>query len=272
MEGVKLKSLLLLLLIGHILGDYYLQTQDMSDRKEQEKWALLRHCLIYAIPFVGLAGLFRFDYRFIIPALGAVFCHGAIDFAKAFRLDQIQHKPKNKTSSVSGKVYLLDQSLHWSSLFIIAFFLRADSVYFVTWPIVDDMLAIFGYTWQFVLQWLLALLLIYRPSNITFVKLFAIYKPEEEPALAITGQTIHYPDREKLKAGGIIGALEKMISLIFLAVGEYMAIGLILTAKSIARYDKISKNSTFAEYYLIGTLTSIIMVLLIYFLCFVILA
>ncbi len=47
-----------------------------------------------------------------------------------------------------------------------------------------------------------------------------------------------------------------------------MAIGLVLTAKSIARYDKISRSSTFAEYYLIGTLASLIMVLLIHALVF----
>lgn len=31
------------------------------------------------------------------------------------------------------------------------------------------------------------------------------------------------------------------------------AIGLVLTAKSIARYGRISKEKNFAEYYLLGT-------------------
>lgn len=34
------------------------------------------------------------------------------------------------------------------------------------------------------------------------------------------------------------------------------AVGLVLTAKSIARYDKIAKEQDFAEYYLLGTLLS----------------
>jgi hypothetical protein len=35
-------------------------------------------------------------------------------------------------------------------------------------------------------------------------------------------------------------------------------LGFILTAKSIARYDAITKDQKFAEYYLIGTLVSVV--------------
>lgn len=53
---------------------------------------------------------------------------------------------------------------------------------------------------------------------------------------------------------------------IFLLLGQYTAIGLVFTAKSIARYDKISKSQAFAECYLIGSLFSIISVLVLYIL------
>jgi hypothetical protein len=39
---------------------------------------------------------------------------------------------------------------------------------------------------------------------------------------------------------------------------QYAAIGLIFTAKSITRYDKIAKDPAFAEYYLVGTLFSLL--------------
>lgn len=266
-----MKLTLLLLLIGHILGDYYLQTQTMADRKERDNKTLLRHCLLYALPFIALAGLYQFERSFVTAAFWAVLIHAVVDLAKATRLKQTDRQPKNRPLAGSGKVYLLDQMTHWLSLFFIAFFLREQTALLTPWPIIEAMFTEFSYTLQGALQWLLAILLIVRPSNITFIKLFSIYKPEERPPTSALDQPVNLGEREKLKAGGIIGALEKMISLIFLSVGQYMAIGLILTAKSIARYDKISKSSTFAEYYLIGTLTSIIMVLLIYFLCFIIL-
>ena len=42
----------------------------------------------------------------------------------------------------------------------------------------------------------------------------------------------------------------------FFSMNQYAAMGLVLTAKSIARYDKITKDEKFAEYYLLGTLIS----------------
>lgn len=56
---------------------------------------------------------------------------------------------------------------------------------------------------------------------------------------------------------------------IFLLFGQFASIGLVFTAKSIARYDKIAKNQAFAEYYLIGSLFSIICVLIIYAICLI---
>ena len=44
--------------------------------------------------------------------------------------------------------------------------------------------------------------------------------------------------------------------LILIYMNQYSAIGLVLTAKSLARYDRISKDEKFAEYYLLGTLIS----------------
>lgn len=66
------------------------------------------------------------------------------------------------------------------------------------------------------------------------------------------------------KTGAIIGFLERVIILLFINIGQFSAIGLILTAKSIARYEMISKNQQFSEYYLIGTLTSFLSAILAY--------
>lgn len=45
---------------------------------------------------------------------------------------------------------------------------------------------------------------------------------------------------------------------LFISLEQYSAVGLVLTAKSIARYDRITKEQDFAEYYLLGTLLSTI--------------
>ncbi|MFX3770190.1 DUF3307 domain-containing protein, partial [Streptococcus suis] len=65
-------------------------------------------------------------------------------------------------------------------------------------------------------------------------------------------------------AGDVIVQLDSLIMGIFLLLGQYTAIVLVFTAKSISRYDKISKSQAFAEYYLICSLFSIISVLVLY--------
>ncbi|RGE68577.1 hypothetical protein, partial [Eisenbergiella massiliensis] len=66
-------------------------------------------------------------------------------------------------------------------------------------------------------------------------------------------------------AGRLIGTIERSIMLIFISLQQYSAIGLVLTAKSIARYDKIVKEPDFAEYYLLGTLLSTLAVIAVSF-------
>ncbi len=59
-----------------------------------------------------------------------------------------------------------------------------------------------------------------------------------------------------LRAGRAIGTLERWIMLTLILLGQYGLIGLVLTAKSIARFKKIEQDPEFAEYYLLGTLYS----------------
>ena len=99
-------------------------------------------------------------------------------------------------------------------------------------------------------------LLVGKPTNIVFKILFAKYQTTmEEKMDTITG------------AGSMIGFLERLIIGDCLVYGQFASIGLVFTAKSIARYNKISENPAFAEYYLIGSLFSILSALFAAWLC-----
>jgi hypothetical protein len=63
-------------------------------------------------------------------------------------------------------------------------------------------------------------------------------------------------------AGAVIGFLERALTLTFVLAGQYTALGLVLTAKSIARHEEL-KDRHFAEYYLIGTLSSVLFAVLV---------
>lgn len=261
-----MRMLLLLLLTGHILGDYYFQSERIARHKETDRKALQEHCLVYGLPFGLIGMLFGLNAWLLGIFFLAFFIHGAIDIGKAALLKK--NRKGETLERAEGRIYLLDQFLHWLSLILLAYFFRGRTEAFVMPGIITGIFAELGIPRLAAFQWALALLLIYRPSNITFRKLFSMYKPQPEADDPELTPTINGIRQEKLRAGGIIGVLEKFIALIFLVSGEYMAIGLVLTAKSIARYDKISRSSTFAEYYLIGTLASLIMVLLIHALVF----
>jgi hypothetical protein len=62
---------------------------------------------------------------------------------------------------------------------------------------------------------------------------------------------------DKQKAGEAIGILERIIILTLVLQKNYAVIGLVIAGKTIARYKKLEEKD-FAEYYLIGTFTSLI--------------
>jgi hypothetical protein len=59
-------------------------------------------------------------------------------------------------------------------------------------------------------------------------------------------------------AGKYIGIIERLFVLVFILLGRWEAIGLLITAKSVFRFNdlKESNNRKLTEYILIGTLVS----------------
>jgi hypothetical protein len=57
-------------------------------------------------------------------------------------------------------------------------------------------------------------------------------------------------------AGLYLGWLERGLLVIAFAMGSFTAVGLIIGAKSVARFPEF-KSRSFAEYFLIGTLISV---------------
>jgi hypothetical protein len=77
-------------------------------------------------------------------------------------------------------------------------------------------------------------------------------KPLLKGDLHVSGETTN----EMQNAGMYIGWLERFVVLTALVLQSPATVGLILTAKSIARYPEL-KSVRFAEYFLIGTLLSV---------------
>lgn len=248
---LALSNLTIFLLILHFLGDYPLQSETMAQEKSSLK-GLLSHGLVHlllslfawillALQKKALEGLYL-----LIPLL---LLHLALDFLKAKKEKWIHKIP---LPLQDWHLYLMDQGLHLLMIYLLSEVLF-DFSSFLFLPLGLGELP---------LKWILLLVLITKPANISFKVCFEKYQ------LISSAKSLEEKIREDVPepgAGAMIGNLERILSAIFLSQGQYAAIGLIYTAKSIARYKQIEENKRFAEYYLIGTLYSILYVLVVYF-------
>ena len=145
-----------------------------------------------------------------------------------------------------SKIYIADQLFHIASIITICGLLaEQNQILVVNW--IQELFKNIGINEMKFFNWVCILLLVAHPANITFKKIFSKFKPTEKTT-----------EEKQINSGAMIGTMERIISVFLISFNQYAAIGLILTAKSIARYNKIAENKEFAEYYLLGTIFSIL--------------
>ncbi|MFC3928898.1 DUF3307 domain-containing protein [Streptococcus caprae] len=217
---------LTLLFICHFLSDFHLQSQTVADKKEQDSYFLKIHLFWVALP---LFLIFCIGKGLWLTLLLVLISHACIDFLKPY-----VRKLFNLSQATS---FAIDQILHLGIIFgLSTYHSNSNLPEWCSSPI---------------LLFILFLLLISKPTNVAFRIFFRRFQPEDvEKMDTIPG------------AGATIGFLERLAIGICIFFGQFASIGLIFTAKSIARYNKISESPAFAEYYLIGSLFSIISALL----------
>lgn len=87
---MEIVNTILLLVICHMLGDYFLQTDFIASTKGKNWYHLIVHCMLYIVPFIVVFGL---DWRIYVLLVS----HLIIDPLKArynkltYLQDQIFH-------------------------------------------------------------------------------------------------------------------------------------------------------------------------------------
>lgn len=234
------KKLFLLLVTGHILGDFYTQTNQISEKKDKLfSWVSI-HGLVYFFTAAIISIPFISHEIFFIISLSSI-SHSIIDSAKYLYGKKIGYGRKG-----TGSIFIIDQILHLICLIGLSYFGAKAGFSLKAKPIFSDFFATTNTSLINASTWVLALLILHKPSNIFIQKLIGGYKPQTKNNLFQTDNNI----------GRIIGTSERIVMLMLISLHQYSAIGLVLTAKSIARYDRIAKDEKFAEYYLLGTLIS----------------
>lgn len=92
---------------------------------------------------------------------------------------------------------------------------------------------------------------------LTFVNLWGISNAVIKEFLGLHG-TLSNRTRQKFRAGRAIGPLERILAVTCIAYGEPTGIGYLMAAKGFVR-SKDLESRDFAEYFLLGTLSSIIL-------------
>lgn len=239
------KVVLSLFLIGHFLGDFYFQSDSLARGKKNKMGVVVTHSFIYFIT-LALVSLPLLGFGFLKWVTLIALVHFIVDGLKFYFIES----PK-KNSQHKIRIYLLDQSIHIATILLVtlAIAFTRDTVEYTKWfRTFTDILTL---DVEFIVSWILATLIIIKPLSITIRKVLYQYQPK-----AFDKEEMGHPG-----AGSLIGILERSIVLILLSQNQYGAIGFVLTAKSIARYNKIIEVPEFAEYYLLGTLLSMLLVI-----------
>jgi hypothetical protein len=238
---------ILTLYLAHLLTDFPFQSAILVEEKKSARvGGYLKHGAIYFIASIVIVGLFIRGSATSLHLYAVVFCltlvHLGIDGGKIALT-------KAGLIADSAWGFVFDQSLHLLTVITAAW-------WFVQAPPIDD---------------LIAALANFRESRNRVLLLTVIYVA----VIFAGGYLIRYltkplmldkaessEDAKQLRNAGLyIGWLERFLVLTAILLQSPATVGLILTAKSIARYPEL-KSVRFAEYFLIGTLLSICLAIL----------
>lgn len=255
-----LNAPLVALLLGHVLGDFFFQSEDVAQRKTEDRRAFLYHVIVYAVSEAVVAFvILGWSVSAMVGVAFLALSHAAIDAVKPGLFRLCARFFDGDDATAPAWVFCIDQIAHILCIVLAASLWFARMGYEGALSLV---LGSLGIEESSILPWLLALLLVSKPANVVIRVMLGTRRPDKGDSEG--GE----PEAGLPRTGATIGSLERFISLILIWLGQYAALALVLTAKSIARFDQISKNPRFAEYYLLGTLSSLAMALVVALLVF----
>lgn len=235
---------LILLIYTNVLADFVLQpdkwAQDKRNRKFKSKYLYL-HVLIVAL-LTGVASLLFVE----LNTAAAIF---AIIFVSHLMIDSITARYGESASAL-----IIDQGAHLAVILSIwAFLFNPDVSHilnYLTYPTLTHIsILLLGYT------------VVLHPSGIIISRITRGWRDSIYGTTA-TNKVLSFDGESLENAGKYIGYMERFLILTFILLQQYTAIGFLIAAKSILRFNASRKTS---EYILIGTLLSFSIAILVGF-------
>lgn len=214
-------KLLILQLLAHLVSDFYLQTEKSCKSKADNAFKS-GHLYIHVLITFACAWLFSLNVGYWWAALLIAALHLVIDGLKSI------------CRNLKG-AFFYDQLLHVAVIVaVVALFNNKGVISFPTWLPETK-----------VLLWIVAFVFCLRPANFFIQNIFK----DAKISIPDSGKEQSLPN-----AGRVIGNVERMLTLVFVMLGQYEAIGFLLAAKSLLRFRET--DTVKSEYVLVGTLLS----------------
>jgi len=112
-------DILFLLILGHLIGDYALQTDRMAKEKKDSKATLSLHVLTYVLCIWAMLMIYHLLYNSDVFISSATIIFIAALYAQHW----IQDFLKSRLKSCDKQVYYLDQVLHLGVLYLYRLFI-----------------------------------------------------------------------------------------------------------------------------------------------------
>lgn len=236
-----------ILLIFHVFGDFYLQSDNLTSKKEKHIGFLLLHVLLYTLPFLSLFFFSKVKVMTLFMVL--------LIFVSHFIFDLLKLKIKN-INNKKVLFFVIDQALHIIVISVVYFVLKDTFITLSGKTFYIEMTNL-GFDFSQIISILLIFMLILKPTSV-LVELCLPKQKDLDDDLTkqylISEQNIN--NNEVTDYGNLIGYLERTLIVLLVIANLWSSVAIVIAAKSIARFKQL-EDKEFAQKYLIGTLLSL---------------
>lgn len=282
--------LLLSLILAHLIADFYLQTDKMVKNKLKHlKRHIFHHLLTFVVPIV-IHWIINFNpgdilEKVLLPIGVILILHTLIDIVKIKVIDN-NFEGKAEKNILYLICFLADQLLHLLTIIMVSTIFYDYSIQGIVNRVAaliqnqeNAELSLLSIVLLLVIIFILTttvsghivrILLGTLPNQLaTFEGKYSLVnelknKGENTSKEHRLIEEYNYLvlNKHDLSRGLLIGYLERLIVVILTYYSAYPAIAFIVTAKSITRFKQMDERN-WAEYFLLGTLTSMLLGILI---------
>ena len=157
----------MVLLLGHIIADFYMQSAEMAEKKEKKiRWVLL-HSLSYWVGMLLVMLPFLSWNMFMMASVAGV-GHLVIDLGKYLYK---KFRKKENQNRLDRNTFIMDQILHVICLFVISYFSITMKIELTELECIKQIFIVIQISEKNLLSIVLAVLLIYKPADILIQKI-----------------------------------------------------------------------------------------------------